>query len=273
MERLAGLWTGPATQTPLGDFALMNVDFRSVTDGTAFGRTDLDAENNLRFGFWIETHNGQDVWVYRNGGYFQGILRDTRTVLVSHDEQTATYRFCALSGGCDYVDALYDFDGPTALTFDVKVRNMQHVLWQASRVEERVLPVPFPADQNPLGGDEVDFPPMPSLNLQVSWQNPLTAVADVWVILTVANCNVQTGVCNPSRSIKVEAAVPVTTAAVTFEQIHAGAYKATVILDRNRNLSTSLQPDPQDGISIPNTPVTVPATGTGNAVVSLFVNP
>src|SRR4051812_36191878 len=44
-ERLAGLWSGPATRTRLGDFSMMNVDFRAPTDQFMFGRVDLDEEN------------------------------------------------------------------------------------------------------------------------------------------------------------------------------------------------------------------------------------
>lgn len=273
VERLAGLWTGPATRTPLGDFALMNVDFRSVTDRTAFGRVDLDAENNLRFAFWIENHGSADTWIYRNGGYFTGLLRDTRTVLQEHDLASGTWRFCALQGGCAYVDALYDFDGDNALTFDVKVRGNQHVLWSASRLETRELPSPFPATDAPLGGSEVPFPDMPRLEVTVQWTQALAAPADVWVALSVENCNLQAASCNVSRAIKTAADTGATSATVAFEQIHAGPYKAVALVDRNRNIGSVVAPDGVDGVSIPNSPLTVAPTGTTNATLTIFLRP
>lgn len=50
LDHLAGLWSGPATQTPLGDFPMMNVDFRAMTPDFFWGRVDLDAQDALRFG-------------------------------------------------------------------------------------------------------------------------------------------------------------------------------------------------------------------------------
>jgi len=97
--RLAGLWSGPASMTPLGNFPVMSVDFRGVGAGFLFGQTDLDLANTLRFGFSIETH-GADVVAYRNGGFFGGVLRDTRTRLLEADDTTGRYRFCSVDRGC-----------------------------------------------------------------------------------------------------------------------------------------------------------------------------
>lgn len=272
MERLAGLWSGPATQTPLGDFALMNVDFRAVDDHAVFGRTDLDAENFLRFAFWIETPAGTDTWIYRNGGFFLGRLRDTRTQLVEHNEQAGTWRFCAVNGGCAYVDALYDFDGDTALVFDVKVRGNQHVLWTASRLEPRTLPSPFPVDQTSLGTGTADFPDMATLQVTLTWTTALTQPADAWLLVTQENCS-PTGTCHVSRSIRAEAAAGAQSAVLTLPQMHHGSYKLTAVLDRNQNMENTLRPDAPDGVSIPNAAVTVGATGTTTSTVSIFINP
>jgi len=142
MTRLAGLWTGPATMTPLGTFEPMNMDLRAADGHMLFSRADLDAENSLRFGFVIETHGGQDVLVYRNGGYFQGVLRDSRTALVEHvpvDAQgQGSWRFCSVTAeGCNYIDARFELDDADHLVFDVKVKGQQHVYWLAERIETR----------------------------------------------------------------------------------------------------------------------------------------
>ena len=93
MQRLAGLWTGPATMTPLGTFARMNMDLRAASAQVLFSRADLDEMNNLRFAFELEAPDGETTLVYRNGGYFLGLLRDSRTRLVEHTADS--YRFCS----------------------------------------------------------------------------------------------------------------------------------------------------------------------------------
>src|SRR5690606_6437664 len=119
--------------------------------------------NSLRFAFSIETIGGQEQLVYRNGGYFLGILRDTRTILVEQGENS--YRFCAVDGGCDYIDALWELQSATELVFDVKVKGSPHVLWIADRVEARSLPDPFPIDESSQGSGDAPFPAMPTLEV------------------------------------------------------------------------------------------------------------
>ena len=47
LPRLAGLWSGPATMTPLGTFPLMNMDLRAASGQVLFARADLDALTSL----------------------------------------------------------------------------------------------------------------------------------------------------------------------------------------------------------------------------------
>lgn len=75
--------------------------------------------------------------VLRNGGLFMGLSRDTKTTLESYDPDASTWRFCEPTAGCDYLDAVISFDENDALTMDVKVRGAQHMLWTATREEER----------------------------------------------------------------------------------------------------------------------------------------
>ncbi|MBL8972902.1 MAG: hypothetical protein JNK56_20110, partial [Myxococcales bacterium] len=198
MQRLAGLWTGPATMTPLGTFARMNMDLRAASAQVLFSRADLDEMNNLRFAFELEAPDGETTLVYRNGGYFLGLLRDSRTRLVEHTADS--YRFCSTGApGCDYIDARWTFSAADALIFDVKVKGQQHVYWDAERVDTRTLPDPFPADHDPLASD-ADFPPMPSLKVDVSWADPLESDGAVWIILTTMDCDLQFK-CVYSRSL------------------------------------------------------------------------
>jgi hypothetical protein len=264
MERLAGLWSGPATQTPLGNFAMMNVDFRAASDQFLFGRVDLDEDNALRFGFSLETH-GEDVLTYRNGGYFLGLQRDDRTELVEHDETALTWRFCHVDRGCEYIDAVYDFEGDDRLIFDVVVMGAQHVYWDARKLEMRELPPGFVAGlvTQPVG----PFPAMPNLRATVSWSQPLAAAAPVWVVLTVSGCS--TSGCTISRHIRTVAPAGATSAEIFLEQVHAGDYKILAVVDRNSNLEALLRPDSGDGVSLPDTGLTIAPSGDTAANVQI----
>ena len=264
LERLAGLWSGPATQTPLGNFAMMNVDFRAATDQFMFGRVDLDEDNALRFGFSLETH-GTDVLTYRNGGYFLGLLRDDRTKLVEHDETAMTWRFCHVDRGCDYIDAVYDFEADDRLIFDVMVMGQQHVYWDARRLETRELSPGF------IDGLETQalgpFPAMPNLRATVTWSQPLASSAPVWVVLSASGCSVAG--CNISRHIRTIANAGATSAEIFLEQVHAGDYKILAVVDRNANLDQIQRPDSGDGVSFPDTNISIASSGDTNTSVSI----
>lgn len=252
--------------TPLGTFEPMNMDLRAVDGHVLFSRVDLDAANSLRFVFSIETIGAQDRLVYRNGGYFNGTLRDMRTIVESHTPLDANgvgvWRFCAISGGCDYIDATFEFQSETELVFDVKVQGQQHVLWLADRLEARTLPDPFPADESSQGnGTNPEFPEMPSLIVDVSWQDPLAMPADVYVLLSTQACPLM-GFCDFSRSLRATADVGATSLELTIDQVHAGEYLGNAILDRDQNLTESLFPGDGDAVSLPNQPLTIAQNGT-----------
>ena len=273
--RLGGLWNGSATMTPLGDFPQMPMDLRSENNGhLLFGRVDLDDQNALRFGFSIETVNGVDTLIFRNGGLFSGMSRDTRTSLVDFDETAGTYHFCAEStAGCGYVDALFTFSDATHVTLNVHVNGQQHLVWAATREETRDLPSPFPADLSSQGSGTADWPAMPELDVTVSWSPALTADADVWVVLSTTDCNSTTGAgCNASRFMKAAAHAGDTSATLKMVQMHAGDYKANAVLDRNMDFEATLGPDHGDGVALPNRAVTVGATGTTPFAMSIVTS-
>jgi len=149
--------------TVLGGFPLMNFDMRAATSHLLFGRVDLDPFNSLRFGFSVETHAGEDVLIFRNGGQFMGLDRDTRTRLVASYTEGGTYHFYAIEKGCDYIDATFTFVDADELNLFVSVKGSPHLLWKPLREESRELPDPFPADESSQGGPTTPFPTMPSL--------------------------------------------------------------------------------------------------------------
>jgi hypothetical protein len=260
LRGLAGLWNGSATNTPLGSFPWMPVDLRPVNEHTMWGRVDLDPENALRFAFELEDHDGLKL-VYRNGGYFLGLLRDDKTVLTEADPEAGIYRFCHLESGCDYIDATYTLV-EDELTLDVRVRGQPHLDWSAQRVESRSVPEDFPSEEG-LPGDAA-LPILPEAEITVSWSTPLQEEANVWVLLTTTPClNLQ---CVPSRASRTVVPAGETRGIVRMPEIHPGEYLATAVLDYDRDL-----PELTDGYSLPDRPLTVEESGTTQAQLAILL--
>ncbi len=271
LNAIPGLWVAPVTSmTSVGDFPIMSMDIRAADDRTMLSRCDLDGENNLRFAFAIEEHDGEPVLVFRNGGYFVGILRDTRTTLVEHDPAAQTWRFCALGAGCSYVDATFTLESPERLVLDTNVLGRPHMHWEGMRVEERPLDGEFPYDPTPGAADD-PFPSMPSLRVTLNWTTPTTEAVDAWVVLTTTDCSLVPGSCHPSRFFRAVAEPGATSAELLLEQIHAGDYQANAFLDNNGNLGGTLFPDSGDLVSLPNTDVEVATAGESTASIPLLV--
>ncbi len=270
LDAMGGLWVGPVTMTPLGEFPTMNMDARSIDGRTLFSRADLDADNSLRFAFAIEDHGDGPELIYRNGGLFSGLVRDSRTRVRDADIDAGIWRFCSIERGCDYIDATFEIAGDDLL-LDVKVRGEQHVYWTASRLETRSLPDPFPVDEEPVGDGTNDFPPMPTLDVDASWSDPLAEPADVWIIISTTECG-STGDCVPSRACSVAAPAGATSVSATIEQIHPGPYFAAGVLDRNRNFFSANFPDAGDTVSIPDAPIDVAPAGASSLSLQLVVD-
>jgi hypothetical protein len=272
LQRLPGLWTAPVTSsTSAGSFGIMSMDIRSVDGRVLFSRVDLDSDNSLRFAFAREAHDGNDVLVFRNGGEFKGLLRDTRTALHEVDAEAGTFRFCAIAGGCGYVDALFTFTDDDRLDLDVDVLGMMHIHWGAQRTETRELPEPFPSDDTPLPGD-APFLEMPQLRTTVQWSTPLSEPTDVWIILSTTACGFAPGSCTPSRFLKTRAEAGTTSAELTLEQLHPGTYRLNAMLDRNGNLAGTLFPDTGDGIAVPNAEIEVAPEGESEATATIVLD-
>lgn len=259
LERLPGLWAAPVTSWTLaGSFSAMNLDFRVAGDAL-FGRVDLDPDNSLRLAFSFERHNGERVLVFRNGGQFVGIDRDSRTELVGADTDAGTFTFCSVTGGCAYIEAVFSFTSEERFDLDVTVLGMRHHHWPARRAELRPVDQGYPqlAEQAP----DAAFAPLPSLVVTVSWSEALVQASDVWIVLSTTDCSFLTGSCTPSRYIKTSAPAGATSVELNVLQLHPGQYKANAMLDRDGNLAATLSPGPGDGVAAPNQNIEVADTG------------
>lgn len=283
-SRAVGLWSGPADQTPLGRFPVMAMDLRAADARWLVGRTDLDADNSLRFGFSFEASDGGTLLSFRNGGAFGGVVRDTDTLLVDANEAASTYRFCApesgcffsvdggclpVAGGCSFVEATFTFTAPDRLSLDARVMGHEHLLWTATRQEPRDLPAPFPSDATPVTAN-APWPALGQLAATVTWSQPLTQATDVWIILSTTACASLTSpafTCHPSRSISGRAATGATSITLSFEQLHPGAYNAVALVDTAGTFKATLSPTHGDGLSNPGATVNVPATGQGTTTL------
>ena len=281
--RLAGLWSGQAGETPLGSFPLVNMEFRGVDGQWLFGRVDLDAQNSLRYGLSVEDLEGTPTLVYRNGGYFQGDLRDLTTQLADFDDDAGTYHFCAADptclyvngiciperGGCGFVDALFTFTAPGQLVFNAHVNGQEHEIWTASRKSTDALPSPFPSDPTPVSADG-GWPLMPQLSVTVSWTTPLANATNAWVILSDTPCGT-TFSCTPSRTLLTAADAGATSATLLFDQLHPGTYYANALLDVADDFELTLTPQPGDLVAIPEDQ-SIPISAVGLTSANLAVN-
>jgi hypothetical protein len=251
LGRIAGVWQGPATNTPLGSFPRMALDFQPLQGGRmVFGRVDLDAQNALRMAFFLDLVEDTPVVTFRNGGLFMGLSRDTLMTLKDHDD--TSWRFCGLEQGCEAVEATLTIPEEDSLTLDVRVRGMDHLTWRASRLHDVARDVPIPIDERPhTPGGLADFPDMPTFQAELSWSSPLTTDADVWVTLSSEACGLTGRDCVPRRSIATRAMAGATSVMVTIAQIHPGDYVLNGILDRNDNLRQTNFPDRGDELLFP----------------------
>ncbi|MCP4503490.1 MAG: hypothetical protein GY822_26460 [Deltaproteobacteria bacterium] len=255
MTKLVGLWSGPTDSfTVVPDLPIMNMDLALVDDRTLFARQDLDDDNALRFSFSIEEHNGIEELVYRNGGFFEGAAHDSRSTIESYDDKLGVYRFCGIERGCDYLDAIFTFDGADALTLEVDVRGQPHILWDATRVADNDSSIPFPVDEQATGATDQPFVGMSSLQIHASWNDAATADAQVLVSLSRSACPLTDPLnCTWTRNFVQPLMGGETNVDINTQQLHAETYYLNVVLDKDANLF----PSTGDVLQIPNKEVVV----------------
>jgi hypothetical protein len=266
LQRVAGLWTGPATSTTaLGDFPVMSMDMQDVAGTMVFGRGDFDDSNAIRFGLAIEDVEDRPTLVFRSGGLFAGFSRDSRAGLLEHDDELGMYRFCDVPRGCGYVDSTWSIQGDELLLTAV-VQSRPHMRWEARREEARAVPIVD--DRNEHAGD---FPSMATLTSTIAFP-AVAADADVWLLLTTTPCGLSFA-CTPSRSKRVSVVAGASRAVVVLEQLHAGDYAANAILDRDRNLADALVPTPGDGAARLDAQIIVGSTDVSETMPIVFTVP
>jgi hypothetical protein len=165
LQRIAGVWGGINSNTPLGFDFPMTVEFSPSDPSFVFGKYLLDSNDTVCWGFNIETYSGKTVLAFRNGGYLGGVLRDTRLELMDYDTAKGTYHFCAVLehglpvNGCSYIDATYTFSAPDHMLFVVTTMSGKpHVHWDATRSQAVTLPNPFPASTASQGDGSKPWP-------------------------------------------------------------------------------------------------------------------
>jgi hypothetical protein len=262
LPRLLGLWSGPvASSTSVPDIAMMNMDFRAIDDRMLYGRTDLDLANNLRFLFDLEEHPAYTGLVYRNGGYFQGVLRDSRTRVEAVDVGTGVYRFCSLDQGCEYIDAIFHFTDDTTLELDVVVMGEPHIVWTATRIETREGPTPFPIDDTAQGGPGSPFPVLSDLTVDASFA---TAETGALLVIVLSDTDCQPTGCAISRQSVTTLVGGETGASTTLVDVHPGTYRLNVLFDRDAD---GLPDFGSDSFAQPNTVIEVAGDSTVNATL------
>lgn len=273
MSRTAGLWVGDASTSPVGPLPGLTLDFRLADGQVLFGRTDLSADLSLQFALLMETLEGEDKLVYASGADFFGTFRDTRTVLVDHTvtDDLVEFHFCAVEQGCEYVDARWTFADEQQLELRVLVNGEPHLTWAAQRVEAVQLPESLPDTLESQGSSPTEYPQLSMVQAMVTWAEPLSEPADVWIALANGPCDPD-GACPFSRVTSVPAEAGATQAELQLPQIHPGEYFALAILDRNQDVLTTGGPGAGDGVSLPNQPLNIAPNDTERAMLEIVVD-
>ncbi len=133
------------------------------------------------------------------------------------------------------------------------------------------MPTPYPSDTTSRGDGSAPWPTLASVQTNETFGITTAAAAVVWLILTTTPC-FPTFSCNESRAVMVSVAASATSATVSLPNVHAGAYKATVLLDLDRNFESTHAPTTGDRVAV-DQDLTVPTSGTAtlNATTSVAV--
>ncbi len=96
LSKLPGIYNGAVvSSTYLGNFPEWIVDFRPISAAHVTGKSELDTKNDIFLGFFVCKYDNQYKMAFRNGGYFNGMLRTTYCLIDSVSETTneSLYRF------------------------------------------------------------------------------------------------------------------------------------------------------------------------------------
>jgi len=140
LAKIPGIWNGPVfSPTPLGDFQEWIVDFRPISPSQVSAKNELDSINDIFMSFFICKYDNAYKVAFRNGGGFDGNVRNSYMIIDSLYESVnhSFYRFVdPVSGGNRvYTDVTFTQDSLIMHTFTNQFNTLStpvtHMRWTA----------------------------------------------------------------------------------------------------------------------------------------------
>ena len=141
LEKLSGIWNGPVVSpTPIGSFTEWIVDFRPISPSQISAKNELDSINDIFMSFFICKYDNAYKVAFRNGGGFNGDVRNSYMIIDSLNEgpTESFYRFVdPISGGTRvYTDVTFKQDSLIMHTFTNQFNTLSepttHMQWTAN---------------------------------------------------------------------------------------------------------------------------------------------
>ena len=140
LAKVAGIWNGPVSSpTPLGGFSQWIVDFRPISPSQISAKNELDSLNDIFMSFFIVKYDNAYKVAFRNGGGFDGNVRNSYMIIdsISESESQSFYRFSdPISGGNRvYTNVVFKEDSMIMHTYTNQFNTLSepvtHMIWKA----------------------------------------------------------------------------------------------------------------------------------------------
>lgn len=277
LAKIPGIWNGPVdSPTPLGSFSEWIVDFRPISPSQISAKNELDSVNDIFMSFFICKYDNAYKVAFRNGGGFEGEVRNSYMIIDSVSELSSHsfYRFSdPVSGGERvYTEVTFKQDSLIMHTYTNQFNTLSqtetHMLWRAklknaTSAEPSVSLFNFP--QKELTRDfsttfdevseavfysveldpysESEQPYLGNSNVNITISNPASVNSNKKVLIIVTTQPlfngvnfVQANLDYRSRYVLVGAS---STTGYNFNYMHPGTYYVNAIYDNDGDFNFS----------------------------------
>lgn len=140
LEKLPGIWSGPVNSpTALGSFSEWIVDFRPISPSQISAKNELDSINDIFMSFFIVKYDNEYRLAFRNGGGFDGSVRNSYLILETVIETTneSIYKFVDPVAGENRVYTTVKFKQDSLIMhvftnqFNTLATAVTHMKWNA----------------------------------------------------------------------------------------------------------------------------------------------
>lgn len=304
LEQIPGIWNGPVTSsTPLGSYPEWIVDFRPISASNVSAKNELDDLNDIFMSFFIVKHDCEAKVAFRNGGGFDGNVRNSYMLIDSVYESASLnfYRFSdpVSDGNRVFSEVTFKQDSMKIHVYTNKFNQLNepvsHMHWKASLRDETSATtainqfnypkkqlekdfsstfnglneaVFYSAAQDPFPEEDQPYLGQSTVNVNIS--NPATLDASKKVLIIISTQPFFNGfnfvLANlkyRSRYVFIDAN---TSSTFKFNYMHPGTYYVNAIYDTNGDFNFSSGDYMNSNFDIP---LTLADEGSNNSSVDI----